>query len=202
MEKERGCVNMSAIGKHAISETTPDDILLGAGTYHRGLKWNTETKKWDGSFIGATSGGGKVSIEGEYLDIELDGALVLVKGLTVKQGGKASIEANLAEMSGENIQMATNFKKGESDAEGYDMFVDKPNIEEGDYVENFGFVGKTANGKKDIIVIFEYALCKSAFELEGKNKENSVLKLVLDAYAENTGDLDTLPVKIYYPTAA
>lgn len=202
MEKERGCVNMSVIGKHAISEMTPDDILLGAGTYHRDLKWNAETKKWDGSFIGATSGGGKVSIEGEYLDIELDGALVLVKGLTVKQGGKASIEANLAEMSGENIQMATNFKKGESDAEGYDMFVDKPNIEEGDYVENFGFVGKTANGKKDIIVIFEYALCKSAFELEGKNKENSVLKLVLDAYAENTGDLDTLPVKIYYPKVA
>lgn len=200
MEKERGYVIMSVIGKHAISETTPDDILLGAGTYHKGLKWNSETSSWDGTFIGATSGGGKVSIEGEYLDIELDGALVLVKGLTVKQGGKASIEASLAEMSGDNIQMATNFKKGESDADGYDMFVDKPNIEEGDYVENFGFVGKTANGKKDIIVIFEYALCKSAFELEGKNKDKSVLKLVLDAYAENKGDLDTLPVKIYYPT--
>jgi hypothetical protein len=82
------------------------------------------------------------------------------------------------------------------------MFIDKPNIEEGDYIENFGFVGKTANGKKDIIVIFEYALCKSAFELEPKMKENSVLKVVLDAYAENQGDLDTLPVKIYYPTAA
>ena len=201
MAKERGYVNMSITGKHGISETTPDDILLGAGTYHKGLKWNAQTKKWEGTCIGATSGGGKVSIEGEYLDIDLDGALVLVKGLTVKQGGKASIEANVAELSGDNIKMATNFKKAESDVEGYDMFVDKSSIEEGDYVENFGFVGKTANGKKDIIVIFEYALCKSAFELEGKNKDKSVLKLVLDAYAENKGDLDTLPVKIYYPTA-
>ena len=190
------------IGKHGISTTTPDDILLGAGTYLRNLAWDSAAQKWGGTCIGATKGGGKVSIAGEYIDIELDGALVPVKGLTVKQGGKASMEANMAELNGDNIKLATNFKKGESDAEGYDMFVDKPNIEEGDYVENFGFVGKTANGKKDIIIIFEYALCKSALELEPKMKENSVLKVVLDAYAENEGDLDTLPVKIYYPTAA
>ena len=189
-----------SIGKHGITATTPENILLGAGTYHRNLAF--ADGKWTGACIGATSGGGKVSIEGEYKDIELDGALVLVKGLTVKTGGKASIEANIAELSGDTIKLATNFKKGDSDADGYDLFVDKPNIEEGDYIENFGFVGKTADGKKDIIVIFEYALCKSAFELEGKNKENSVIKVTLDAYAENAGDLDTLPVKIYYPTSA
>ena len=190
---------MASIGKHGVTSTTPENILLGAGTFHKDLKF--EGGAWGGTCIGATSGGGKVAIEGEYLDIELDGALVLVKGLTVKQGGKASMEINMAELSGDNIKMATNFKKGESDAEGYDMFIDKPAIEEGDYLENFGFVGKTANGAKDIIIIFENALCKSAFELEGKNKENSVLKLTLEAYASNEGDLDTLPVKIYYPTA-
>ena len=188
---------MATMGKHGVTTATPENILLGAGTFHKGLKFDGGA--WTGACIGATSGGGKVSIEGEYLDIELDGALVLVKGLTVKTGGKASIEASMAELSGDNIKMATNFTEGESDAEGYAMYIDKPNISDGDYIENFGFVGKTANGAKDIIIIFEYALCKSAFELEGKNKENSVLKLVLDAYAENTGDLDTLPVKIYYP---
>ena len=34
------------------------------------------------------------------------------------------------------------------------------------------------------------------------SKENAVLKVVMEAYAENAGDLDTLPVKIYYPTTA
>ena len=199
METERGYVNMGVNGKHGVTPESPDNILLGAGTYHKGLKWNATSKKWDGTIIGATSGGGKVSIAGEYIDLELDGALVNVKGLTVKQGGTASIEANFAEITGDNIQMSTNFKKGESDAEGYDMFVDKPNIEDGDYVDGFGFIGKTANNKKDIIIIFESSLCKSAFELEPKNKEKSVLKVVMDAYAENAGDLDTLPVKIYYP---
>lgn len=188
------------MGKHGVSATTPNNILFGAGTFHKGLKF--ENGKWEGTCVGATSGGGKLSIEGEYIDIELDGALVLVKGLTVKTGGKATMETNIAELSGDTIKMATNFKEGESDAEGYSMFVDKPNIEEGDYLDNFGYVGKTADGKKDIIVIFESALCKSAFELEGKNKEASVLKVVLDAYAENAGDLDTIPVKIYYPTTA
>jgi hypothetical protein len=188
------------MGKHGVTATTPEDILLGAGTYHKGLKF--EGGAWAGTCIGATSGGGKVSIEGEYTDIAIDGMKVLTKGFTVKNGGKASMEANIAELSGETIKMATNFKKADSDAEGYDLFVDKANIEEGDYIENFGFVGKTANGAKDIIIIFEFALCKSAFELEGKDKEAAVLKVVLDAYAANAGDLDTLPIKIYYPSAA
>ena len=191
---------MSTMGKHGVTENTAKNILLGAGTYHKGLKF--ENGQWVGTCIGATSGGGKVSIQGEYMDLDIDGALVLFKGQTVKQGGKASIEASIAELSGDNIKMATNFTEGESDAEGYAMFVDKPNIDEGDYTEGFGFVGKTANGAKDIIVIFDSALCKSAFDLEGKNKGQSVLKVVMEAYAENEGDLDTLPVRIYYPTTA
>ena len=190
-----------ATGKHGITTNTPKDTLLGAGTYHKGLKF--ENGKWEGTCIGATSGGGKVSIAGEYLDLELDGALVNFKGQTIKQGGTATMEVSLAELTGDNIKMATNFKKAEtSDAEGYDMFVDNLNIDEGDYTDGFAFVGKTADGKKDIIIIFESALCKEAFELEGKPKEASVLKLVMTAYAENSGSLDTLPVKIYYPTAA
>lgn len=193
---------MSAIGKHGVSTTTPENILLGAGTIHKNLKWNTETSAWEGDIIGATSGGNKVAIAGEIINIELDGALVKVKGLAVKQGGTASIEVNFAEINTEIMQSATLFKSETSDADGYEMLVDKANIEEGDYIENFGFVGKTANGNKNIIVIFENALCTSGLELEGKNKENSVIKLTMEAYAENEGDLDTLPVKIYYPEAA
>lgn len=192
---------MAAIGKHGVTTETPKNILLGAGTFHKNFGWDSTSKTWKGTCIGATSGGGKVSITGEYLDIELDGALVLVKGLTVKQGGTASMEVNLAEITGNNIKMATNFKKADtSDADGYDLFIDKPDIEEGDYTDGFAFVGKTANDKKNIIIIFESSLCKEAMELEGKNKEATVLKLKMDAYAENEGDLDTLPVKIYYPS--
>lgn len=190
---------MSAIGKHGITAGTPGNVLLGAGTYHKGLKF--EGGQWAGTVIGATSGGGKVTIAGELMDLELDGALVKFKGQTVKQGGTASIEANFAEITADNLKMGSLFKEGESDAEGFTMLVDKANIDEGDYVDNFGFVGMTADGSKQIIVIFESALCTSGLELEPKGKEQAVLKLTLEAYAENAGNLDTLPVKIYYPKA-
>ncbi len=194
-----GVLNMSIIAKHGITKETPGNVLLGAGTYHKGLKF--EGGQWGGTIIGATSGGGKVNIAGELMDLEIDGALVKFKGQTVKRGGKASIEANLAEITPDNLKMGTLFGEGASDVDGFAMLVDKPNITDGDYVDNFGFVGMTADGSKKIIVIFESALCTSGLELEPKSNEQAVLKLVLEAYANNEGDLDTLPVKIYYPNA-
>lgn len=191
---------MGVLGKHGVSTTTPENIPLGAGTIHKNLKWDTSAKKWTGDIIGATSGGNKVTIAGELLDIELDGALVKVKGLAVKQGGTGTMEVNFAELTTDIMKTATLFAQGDSDAEGYTLLQDKANIAEGDYIENFAFVGETASGKKQIIIIFENALCTSGFELEGKNKENSVVKLTMEAYADNEGELNTLPIKIYYPS--
>jgi hypothetical protein len=187
------------MGKHGISANTPGNILLGAGTYHKNLKF--ATGGWTGDCIGATTGGGKVAIAGELVDIDLDGALVKVKGLTMKQGGTASMEINFVELSVDMLKTTTLFGEDNSDADGYTMLRDKARIEEGDYLENFGFVGMTADGTKQIIVIFDYALCTSGLELEGKNKENSVIKATLEACAAIDGDLDTLPVRIYYPEA-
>lgn len=190
---------MSILGKHGVSATTPGDILFGAGTYHKGLTWSGG--KWEGTCVGATSGGGKVAITGELVPIELDGALVKVEGLDIKQGGTASMEVNFAELSIDTLKMGTMFEAGESDAEGFTMLQDKAHITKGDYLENFGFVGTTADGSKNIIVIFERALCTSGLEIEPKGKENTVVKLTLEACAPIDGDLDKLPVKIYYPNA-
>ena len=53
---------MGIIGKHGISATTPQNILLGAGTYHKNLAYSTNA--WAGDILGATSGGGKVGFFG------------------------------------------------------------------------------------------------------------------------------------------
>lgn len=188
---------MAIMGKHGVTTATPGNILLGAGTYHKGLTF--EGGAWKGEILGATSGGGKIAITGELLDLELDGALVKFKGQTVKQGGTANAEVSFAEINKDILKMGTLFAEGESDADGFTMLQDKAHIEEGDYIDNFGFVGYTADGSKQIIVIFESALCTSGLEVEAKGKEQAVIKLTLEAYADNTGDLDTLPVRIYYP---
>lgn len=190
------------IGKHGVSTATPGNILLGAGTFLKGLKWDASGKAWTGTILGATNGGGKIDIKGELKDLDIDGMLVKVKGFTVKQGGTATAEVSFAEVTTDVLKMGTLFEEGTSDADGFSMLQDKAHITEGDYVDNFGFVGYTADGSKQIIVIFESALCTSGVALEPKNKDQSVVKLTLEAYAENQGNLDVLPVKIYYPEVA
>ena len=69
-----------------ITSKTPKNIVFGAGTIHKGLKYDASKKAWNfaESLIGATSGGTKLSIKPELKDIEVDGELVKVKELTVK----------------------------------------------------------------------------------------------------------------------
>lgn len=193
---------MAKAGKTGVSANTPKNILFGAGTIHKGLKYTTGAWNMDESIVGATSGGVKLSIVPEVTNIEVDGALVKAKGLSVKTGETATMEINFIELTEDLIKTSTLSKTGTSeDTTGYNVIVPKADIEEGDYWENIAFVGKTVEGK-NIIAILENALCTSGFEQEGKNKEGSIGKYTFESYAELTGDLDTLPWKIYYPKAS
>lgn len=185
-----------------ITENTPGNLMLGAGTIHQGLKYTTETGwNFKESIIGATSGGSKFTITPEFLDPEVDGANVKVKGLARKVGETASLETNFAEITPEIMKWAViGSSKDSTTATGYTEVTSKPRIEEGDYIENFGYVGKTLDGKA-IIIIFDNALCTSGLEVEGKSKEMAVLKATFECYANIDGDLETLPYHIYYPKA-
>lgn len=189
---------MSKEGKTGVSANTPKNILFGAGTIHKGLKYTTNTWNFANSIVGATSGGSKLSIIPEVTKVEVDGALVAAKGLSVKTGETATMEINFIELTEDIIKAATLGKDGTSDDSNYDVIVPKADIQEGDYWENIAFVGKTLDGK-NIIAVLENALCTSGFEQEGKNKEGAVGKYTFECHAELTGDLDTLPWKIYYP---
>jgi hypothetical protein len=191
---------MSKEGKTGVSANTPKNILFGAGTIHKGLKYTTNTWNFANSIVGATSGGSKLSIIPEVTKVEVDGALVAAKGLSVKTGETATMEINFIELTEDIIKSATLGQAGTSDDTNYNVIVPKADIQEGDYWENIAFVGKTLDGE-NIIAILENALCTSGFEQEGKNKEGAVGKYTFECYAELTGDLDTLPWKIYYPKA-
>ena len=190
--------------KHGITKDTPSNILLGAGTWFKGLAFGENG--WNGTVLGATSGGSSIKITSEVLDIEIDGALALAKGLAVMQGGGAEAEVNFAEVNADILKMTTlgEVLTAEADGyvEGFDCVQTKNAITEGDYVENLGFVGYTADQSKAIIIIFDYALCKSGFQIDPKNKENGVVKATFTAYGGIDTDLDKVPVRIYYPTAA
>lgn len=183
-----------------ITENTPKTIMFGAGTIHKGLKFTGGKWNFDESLICATSGGSKLSITPELTDIEVDGALVKVKGLTVKTGETATLEINPIELTPEVLKMAVIGDSATSEsATGYDEITSRARINEGDYLEDMAYVGKTIEGKP-IIVVFDYALCTSGLELEGKNKEAAVPAFTFECFADLTPEADTLPWHIYYPT--
>ena len=179
---------------HGVTADTPKNIMLGAGTLHKGFKFDSSTKKWNfaESLVGATSGGNKLSIVPEIKTVE-------VKGLDFKTGEVAKLETNLVEITPELLKTTVIGELVDSNIEGYDLIESKANITEGDYYENLAFVGKKTDGTP-IIVILDNALCTSGFEGEAKNKENTVVKVTFECYQDVTGDLAKLPYHIYYPT--
>ena len=191
-----------------ITENTPKTIMLGAGTIHKGLTFtageSSGTGSWNfsESLICATSGGSKLSIVPEFYDVPVDGALVKVKGLTVKVGETATLEINPIELTPEVLKMAVIGDSSTSTTvSGYDEIKSRAIINTGDYITNMGYVGKTIEGKP-IIIIFDNALCTSGLELEGKNKEAAVPAFTFECFADLSSEADTLPWHIYYPTPA
>lgn len=187
-----------------VTENTPKSIMLGAGTLYKNLKYNTGnvTNKWSGDIIGATSGGTKLTITPEITDIEVDGVLVKAKGLAVKTGETASIETNMVEMTKDWIKSIVIGKEGTSADSRFNVIESDAHITDDSYIENFGYVGFMTDGTP-IVVIFDYALCTSGMEAEGKNKEAAVLPATFECYADlKEGQTDTLPYHIYVATNA
>lgn len=195
---------MATIGSEfkssGITEKTPKTVMLGAGTIHKGLNFEQDAWNFAESLLCATSGGSKVSIVPEFYDVPVDGALVKVKGLFAKVGEKATLEINPIELTPDILNMAVIANSAASTtATGYTEMTSRAVINEGDYVKDLAYVGKTIEGKP-IIIKFDWAICTSGLELEGKNKEAAVPKFTFECVADLSPEADTLPWHIYYPT--
>ncbi len=157
---------------------------------------------WDDSeenVLGATNGGNKLSIIPEITPIEVDGAVVEIKGLNQKTGETGTLEVNLAQHTVESLKRAIVGKEVESLIPGYKQIQTKSLIELSDYLDNIAYVGSKTDGT-EIIAIMENVICSSGLELDSKNKETSVVKTTFKATADfQSGVYDTLPIYIFYP---
>ena len=178
---------VSFIGLAEGYEPKADDYVVGAWT--------------DGEdyVLGATNGGNKLNIIPEITPIEVDGAVVEIKGLNQKTGETGTLEVNLAQHSVESLKRAIVGKAVDSLIKGYTQIQTKSLIELSDYLDNIAYVGTMTDGT-EIIVIMENAICSSGLALEGKNKETSVVATTFKSTADfNSGVYDTLPIYIFYP---
>lgn len=192
---------MAKEGKHGVTADTPKQILFGAGTIHKNLAYAGSSWNFANSIVGATSGGSKLAIIPTITELEIDGALVPIKGIThQKTGETATMEINFIELTDDVMKAALIAQAGTSEDTNYNVLESKASIEAGDYWDNIAFVGKDLNGE-NIIAILPNALCTSGLTVEGKSKEASKPALTFVCTADTTGDLDKLPWKIYRPTS-
>ena len=188
-------------GNNGVTENTVKNIVFGAGTIHKGLKYAVSSWNFDESCVGATKGGSTLSITPEFYSVEPDGSTVAIKDFKRKVGETAKLEVNFLELTADLIKSAVIGANGTSEDSTYDVIESKEAIAEGDYWENIAFVGETLNGE-NIIVILDNALCTSGLTLEGKNKEEGVGKYTFECHADASESLTTLPYHIYYPKRA
>lgn len=182
--------------RNAISSSTPKNVVLGSGILVKNLVYSGSD--WTYDELGATSGGGKISYEREYIDLDVDGKTVKVENFDVKVAETAIMTLNLAEYKQETVATALSLKQDTTNpVTGLAKY--KPSRENA-YVERLGFVGFTAE-EKPIIVIFPKAICLSAFELEVKNKEQAVMALEFSAVAPaESENYEELGIEFYFPT--
>lgn len=149
--------------------------------------------------LGATNGGNKLSIMPETTPIEVDGAVVEIKGLEQKIGEKGTLEVNLAQHTKDSIKRAIIGKEVNSLIKGYSQLQTKSLIELSDYLDNIAYVGTMTDGT-EIIAILENAICTSGYEINPKNKETAVTTTTFKSTADFAGGVyDTLPIYIFYP---
>lgn len=139
--------------KHGITSETIKNMILGAGVIYKNLKYEKSTSGWTGTPLGATSGGLKFNYEAQWLDVDVDGATVLIKGVSKqKVGESATLEGQMTELTEDILVSALHLVKSTSEDTTYVKYVSKENITEDDYLENVAYVGTLSSGKNVIII--------------------------------------------------
>jgi hypothetical protein len=180
-------------GGISYTEFTGDEFVPTTAYYEK-------YEGYGGDKIGATKDGTKVTLTPEYTDIEVDGVLVKMEGLTQKTGEKGTIEAIVIDLDIDNIRIAVN---GVANYIGSDLGSTDQNvttkswINEGDYISNLALVANKIGSDEKVIVWFKKALCTSGIDLDMKNKSVTGNKYVFEAYAEQSDEnVDTLPFEL------
>lgn len=189
-----------AYAKSGITSNTAKNIIFGAGVYAQGLPWDKvpTPEEVKAGLIGATNGGGKVSIKPNTIPLEIDGMLVAVRNMEQKSGEVAEMETNMAEVSVDYLAKAVIGKASTTEDGKFDVIDSKAKIEDEDYYTGFGYVGQMLDGRA-LMVIFKNARTTEGLEFEAKNNEQVTIPAKVACYSDAAegDDLEKLPYRIY-----
>ena len=189
-----------AYAKSGVTSNTKRNIAFGAGVYAQNQPWDkvpTEEEVKSG-LVGATNGGGKVTIKPNVIPLELDGMLVAVRGMEQKSGETAEMETNMAEISTDYLAKSVIGNASTTEDGKFDVIDSKSKIEDTDYYTGWGYIGQMLDGRA-LMVIFKNARTTEGLELEAKNGEQVTVPMKVACYSDTAAgdDLEKLPYRIY-----
>lgn len=194
--------------KTGYTEGTAENFVIDSATIFTDFSYNKTKKEFEGTPMGATSGGVEFKTEASYRKVEVDGTYIMdTKGTTVLESVSASAKANLTEVTAENIRRAINgsmeLAKTDEAPAGYKVIKPKRYLEDSDYIANIAIVGIHNGTKQPIIVVLDNVLVKNGLELKTEDKKELVIEQEFTAHASYEQLIkDEFPFRIYYPNVA
>jgi hypothetical protein len=124
-----------------------------------------------------------------------------VRGNTVKEAAEATISANVKELTAENLRMALNGTISELPDAEYVKITSKRYVEDGDYIDRLGIVGKISGSSRPVVFILHNVLVTSPFEISTADGAEATIALEGKAHADfEQLQTNEMPWEIYYPT--
>lgn len=195
------------LAKTAYQSDTPKKYLVDAATLYKNISYDATTGNFTGELIGATNGGIEIDLEQKYRDVEVDGTYwTPVKGNKVLSSTIASAKTSIKEFTAETLRLSIN---GDSQLnqdpnvapEGYSIVTGKRYVEDSDYIENLGMVGKLSGTEKPIIVIFDNCLATAGAKIKTEDDKEAEIPVEFTAHASYDQLVnDVFPYRILFPT--
>lgn len=190
------------------TDNTPKHYLVNSGVVYKNLTFNNTTDVFEGTLVGATSGGVTFTIENTYRYPEVDGTGIvqgMVKGNVILESAKAMIVANLKETTSAILGLSINGTIAdalETEAPtGYKKITSKRYVESVDYLTNVAIVGKLGGTGEPVIFIIDNPLVTGGVEIATEENGEAVLELTFEAHATSTQLLaDAFPWRMYFPS--
>lgn len=187
-----------AVSTVGVTKQTAERMLLDAGAIYKNLE--QKDGEWTGGALGATSGGNEFVVEVVQRQPEIDGVKSRIKGMSFVDSHEAHLVVNLKELTAQNIKLAIGPADIDESDESFDIVTGRTIIEDDDYLENIGYVGRLSGSKKPVIIILNNVLSAEGFTLGSEDNDEAVIPITFNAYAEfEDAQAFKTPYKIYWP---
>ena len=172
---------------NGLTESTPQQIQLDAGAFFKNFDPKTDTyadAKSAGKCLGATQGGGTITIKPTFRQISVDGAFGRVKGLADVGAWECSISATLIETTAENLRLGIGVASIEKSTTptGYNIIKGKSGVEDSDFVDNITWIGKLAGSDKPLMFIIKNGLNEDGLSYQVQDENEGKIGVTFYGY--------------------